>query len=135
MWNREISLETLTSSKPSSQGGDAQPLLSPGKVGVRVVFPPRLILMSSPLAYSMAVVLDHYDPLAIESTWYDWWDSQGFFKPQLAADGKPAPNGVFVLPLAIPTINGPLHLGHALTFTIQDTLCRWYGSCIDFHDH
>jgi len=66
-----------------------------------------------------------YTPI-MESAWYDWWDSQGFFAPQVAADGKTSPNGIFVMPLPPPTINGGLHLGHALTVTIEDVLCRWY---------
>jgi valyl-tRNA synthetase len=68
---------------------------------------------------------DSFDPVAVESGWYDWWDSQGFFAPQMAADGKPHPEGVFVMPLPPPTVNGSLHIGHTLAIAIEDALSRW----------
>ena len=66
-----------------------------------------------------------YNPLAVESSWYDWWSAQGFFKPQLTADGKPKPEGQFVIPCPPPNVTGSLHIGHALTVAIQDGLIRW----------
>lgn len=67
-----------------------------------------------------------YNPIAVEAAWYDWWEAQGYFKPQLTADGKVKPEGVFVIPLPPPNVTGSLHIGHALTVAIQDTLIRWY---------
>ncbi|KAF8332211.1 tRNA synthetases class I-domain-containing protein [Amanita rubescens] len=66
-----------------------------------------------------------YNPIAVESAWYDWWLEQGFFKPQLAPDGKPKPQGLFVIPAPPPNVTGSLHIGHALTTALQDTLIRW----------
>ncbi len=66
-----------------------------------------------------------YNPIAVESAWYDWWLEQGFFKPQLASDGKPKPQGLFVIPAPPPNVTGSLHIGHALTTALQDTLIRW----------
>ncbi|KAK7696380.1 AP-1 adaptor complex sigma subunit Aps1 [Cerrena zonata] len=66
-----------------------------------------------------------YNPLAIEAAWYDWWEAQGFFKPQFGADGEVKPEGQFVIPLPPPNVTGSLHIGHALTIAIQDTLIRW----------
>ncbi|CAL1702390.1 unnamed protein product [Somion occarium] len=66
-----------------------------------------------------------YNPLAVEAAWYDWWEAQGFFKPQLGPDGKARPEGQFVIPLPPPNVTGSLHIGHALTIAIQDTLIRW----------
>lgn len=66
-----------------------------------------------------------YNPIAVEAAWYDWWEAQGYFKPQLTADGKVKPEGVFVIPLPPPNVTGSLHIGHALTVAIQDTLIRW----------
>jgi valyl-tRNA synthetase len=65
-----------------------------------------------------------YNPIAIEAAWYDWWEAQGFFKPKMGADGKPA-GETFVIPLPPPNVTGSLHIGHALTIAIQDTLVRW----------
>jgi hypothetical protein len=69
---------------------------------------------------------DRYDPLTVESGKYDWWNRKGFFEPQFASDGRCSSQGVFVVPLPPPTVNGSLHLGHALTVTIEDVLSRWF---------
>lgn len=42
-----------------------------------------------------------------------------YFKPPLR-DGE-----IFSMILPPPNVTGTLHLGHALTVTIQDTLVRW----------
>ena len=67
-----------------------------------------------------------YNPIAVEAAWYDWWEAQGFFIPQMTAEGKPKPEGLFVVPLPPPNITGTLHIGHALGVAIQDLLTRWY---------
>ena len=66
-----------------------------------------------------------YNPLAVEAAWYDWWEAQDFFKPQLTSAGDLKPEGVFVIPIPPPNVTGSLHIGHALTTAIQDTLIRW----------
>ena len=80
--------------------------------------------MSEPMANA-------YDPRAVESAWYDWWVKEGLFKPEFGPDGKPKPEGTFVIPAPPPNITGSLHIGHALTVAIQDALIRWYVDC--FH--
>ncbi|KAF9076843.1 tRNA synthetases class I-domain-containing protein [Rhodocollybia butyracea] len=55
-----------------------------------------------------------YNPIAVESAWYDWWNAQGFFSPQTIRYSAPPPN-----------VTGSLHIGHALTTAIQDGLVRW----------
>jgi valyl-tRNA synthetase len=77
-----------------------------------------LIDLSGPMAAG-------YDPIAVEATWYDWWIEQGFFKPELAPDGGPKPEGLFVISAPPPNVTGSLHIGHALTAGIQDALVRW----------
>jgi tRNA synthetases class I (I, L, M and V) len=67
-----------------------------------------------------------YNPIAVESAWYDWWDAQGMFAPRMGPDGKPKPEGLFVIPAPPPNVTGSLHIGHGLTVAIQDTLVRWY---------
>ncbi|CAG8513516.1 9429_t:CDS:10 [Paraglomus occultum] len=66
-----------------------------------------------------------YNPAYVESSWYAWWEKEGFFKPVLTPDGKPKPEGLFVVPSPPPNVTGSLHIGHALTIAIQDTLVRW----------
>lgn len=65
-----------------------------------------------------------YNPANVESSWYAWWDKQGFFKPDLVG-GKVKPEGAFSIPAPPPNVTGALHIGHALTIAIQDSLIRW----------
>ncbi|KAG2182598.1 hypothetical protein INT44_005577 [Umbelopsis vinacea] len=67
----------------------------------------------------------NYNPKIVESAWYDWWLKEEFFKPEMTADGKPKPEGLFVIPAPPPNVTGSLHIGHALTVAIQDALIRW----------
>ena len=64
-----------------------------------------------------------YDPENVESGWYEWWKTSGLFESSSEATGK---KEVFSIILPPPNITGTLHLGHALTVTIQDVLVRWY---------
>ncbi|KAF2762283.1 valyl-tRNA synthetase-like protein [Pseudovirgaria hyperparasitica] len=66
-----------------------------------------------------------YIPKVVESAWSEWWEKEGFFKPELV-DGKVKPAGSFVLPIPPPNITGKLHCGHALATALQDLLARWY---------
>jgi valyl-tRNA synthetase len=77
-----------------------------------------LLDMSSPMA-------DSYNPRAVESAWYAWWEQAGFLKPRLREDGSVLERGTYVVPIPPPNVTGSLHLGHALTNSIQDALIRW----------
>lgn len=66
-----------------------------------------------------------YYPKNVESSWYNWWVEQGFFEPALTEDGKIKPEGAFTIPAPPPNVTGALHIGHALTVSIQDTLIRY----------
>lgn len=66
-----------------------------------------------------------YNPIAVESAWYDWWLEQGFFKPALDVNDQPKEEGLFVIPSPPPNVTGSLHIGHALATAIQDSLIRW----------
>lgn len=61
-----------------------------------------------------------YNPKIVEATWYDWWEQCGFFKPDVNSDKPP-----FVIVIPPPNVTGALHIGHALTNSIQDTITRW----------
>jgi valyl-tRNA synthetase len=61
-----------------------------------------------------------YNPKGVESAWYEWWEKEGFFKPTM---GSKKPKFVIVIPP--PNVTGALHIGHALTNSIQDTIVRW----------
>src|SRR6201996_7696848 len=71
-----------------------------------------------------AAAADAYQPQEIENGRYEWWESRGYFKPQFTADGKVKPEGKFVIPIPPPNVTGSLHMGHALTNALQDTMIR-----------
>lgn len=67
-----------------------------------------------------------YVPRVVESAWYDWWEKEGFMKPEFTADGKVKEKGSFVIVMPPPNVTGALHCGHALANALQDTLIRWH---------
>src|SRR5213082_1558225 len=62
-----------------------------------------------------------YDPGAVEPRIYGWWEEHGYFKPRPDGDRPP-----FVISMPPPNVTGELHLGHALTATIEDIMIRWH---------
>jgi len=68
-----------------------------------------------------APMRDAYDPPAVEAAWYDWWSKQGYF----TVDSKDT-REKFVIVIPPPNVTGSLHMGHALTNSIQDALTRWH---------
>ncbi|KAI5861848.1 tRNA synthetases class I-domain-containing protein [Durotheca rogersii] len=69
--------------------------------------------------------LKAYNPVAVESAWYEWWEKSGFFKPQFTQDGKVKDEGSFVIVIPPPNVTGALHMGHALGNSLQDVMIRW----------
>jgi valyl-tRNA synthetase len=63
-----------------------------------------------------------YEPQAVESRWYRFWEERGYFKPHPGAAGRPT----FVISMPPPNVTGALHLGHAITATIEDILIRYH---------
>ncbi|MEZ4665531.1 MAG: valine--tRNA ligase [Thermomicrobiales bacterium] len=61
-----------------------------------------------------------FDPAAVESGLYDWWDKQGFFQPSDDPEAEP-----FVIIMPPPNVTGELHVGHALFVSLQDLMIRW----------
>ena len=62
-----------------------------------------------------------YDPRATEDRVYHFWESRGYFK------GKPIPGRQpFSIVMPPPNVTGELHIGHALTDTVEDILIRWH---------
>ncbi|MEO6198124.1 MAG: valine--tRNA ligase [Dehalococcoidia bacterium] len=62
-----------------------------------------------------------YDPHSVEAPIYQMWMDKGHFKPVLNPDRDP-----FCIIMPPPNVTGELHLGHALTVTIEDALIRWH---------
>ncbi|XP_063794068.1 valine--tRNA ligase, mitochondrial [Pseudophryne corroboree] len=66
-----------------------------------------------------------YSPHYVEAAWYSWWVKEGFFKPEYQSGLPHATPEVFSLCIPPPNVTGSLHLGHALTVAIEDSLVRW----------
>ncbi len=62
-----------------------------------------------------------YEPGKIEKKWYDFWLQQGYFTPEIDPSRKP-----FVIIMPPTNVTGELHLGHALTATLEDIMVRWH---------
>jgi valyl-tRNA synthetase len=60
-----------------------------------------------------------FQPDAIESRWYEFWESQGFFAPQ----GGDMPYSIMIPP---PNVTGSLHMGHGFQEAIMDALIRYH---------
>ncbi|RHY00408.1 hypothetical protein DYB34_007935 [Aphanomyces astaci] len=65
-----------------------------------------------------------YDPLAVEDGWQAFWERKLVDAKKANPD---APRFTMLLPP--PNITGALHIGHALTVTIQDALARYHRMC------
>jgi valyl-tRNA synthetase len=61
-----------------------------------------------------------YEPSAVESRWYAYWDAHGYFQ----AEPEPG-RASYCLTIPPPNVTGELHIGHALQHAIHDTLLRW----------
>src|SRR4051812_30109067 len=59
-------------------------------------------------------------PGAFETRLYEGWERSGAFAADPASNAAP-----FTIMIPPPNVTGSLHIGHALTMTIQDTLVRW----------
>ena len=61
-----------------------------------------------------------YDPKAIEAGWYERWEASGAFACDPESAAQP-----YTIMMPPPNVTGSLHMGHALTFTLQDLLIRF----------
>ena len=60
-----------------------------------------------------------FDFLKDEKNLYSQWEQSNCFKPKKGGE----PYSIMMPP---PNVTGSLHMGHALTFTIQDILIRYH---------
>ncbi|WP_278371659.1 valine--tRNA ligase, partial [Thalassospira xiamenensis] len=61
-----------------------------------------------------------YSPADVEGRLYDKWEKSGAFAADPASGANP-----YVIMMPPPNVTGSLHMGHALTFTLQDILVRY----------
>lgn len=63
-----------------------------------------------------------YNTKDVEQGWYNVWQRNKYFASSRRSNEDKKPFNIILPP---PNITGVLHLGHALTATIQDALARW----------
>ena len=62
-----------------------------------------------------------YEPGQVERRTYQFWLDKGYFTPRIDHARQP-----FVIIMPPPNVTGELHLGHALTATLEDIMTRWH---------
>src|SRR3954467_13064408 len=62
-----------------------------------------------------------YSPAEVEAKHYDAWEESGAFAANAASNAQP-----YTIMMPPPNVTGSLHMGHALTFTLQDVLIRYH---------
>ncbi|OFZ55396.1 MAG: valine--tRNA ligase [Bdellovibrionales bacterium RIFOXYC1_FULL_54_43] len=63
-----------------------------------------------------------YEPATFETALYEYWNNHQCFA---ASDENEPRQQAFSMVIPPPNVTGALHMGHALTNTIQDILVRW----------
>ncbi|WP_278367737.1 valine--tRNA ligase [Acetobacter orientalis] len=61
-----------------------------------------------------------FEPAETERRLYALWENNKVFSAEPTSSKKP-----FTIMIPPPNVTGTLHMGHALTMTLQDTLIRW----------
>lgn len=62
-----------------------------------------------------------YSPKQFEQKLYASWEEKGLFKPRESITGEQ-----YYIPIPPPNVTGVLHLGHALTSTLEDVMTRYH---------
>lgn len=68
-----------------------------------------------------------YDPKSCEQKIQALWENEKLFEPQPSKTGN-----TFYIPIPPPNVTGNLHIGHALTLTLEDIMVRYHrmrGDC------
>ena len=61
-----------------------------------------------------------FNPKSFEKRIYEKWTKNGYFKAKVNKEKQP-----FTIMMPPPNITGQLHIGHALTMTVQDSIIRY----------
>ena len=60
-----------------------------------------------------------YDFHSTEQRLYQWWEENGWFRPEARPDGDP-----FVISIPPPNVTGELHMGHVMFVALEDLMIR-----------
>jgi len=63
----------------------------------------------------------NYNPAATEAKWYPLWEKSGVFACNPQSKAKP-----YCIMIPPPNVTGTLHMGHGLSYTLQDVLIRYH---------
>ncbi len=70
-----------------------------------------------------------YNPKEVEDNYYKLWEERGYFEidgnKKIQEEGKDGKIKTFSIMMPPPNVTGSLHIGHALTFTLQDIITRY----------
>lgn len=66
------------------------PLKSPISSPAQIEFEGFSLTLEDPQSDLSEPLSSGYNPIAVESAWYDWWQAKGFFEPELQDDGMSA---------------------------------------------
>ncbi|HIC42750.1 MAG TPA: valine--tRNA ligase [Sulfurimonas sp.] len=72
----------------------------------------------------MAEANNSYNPKDIEKKFYKTWEDRGYFEIE-GNKSIQKENKTFSIMMPPPNVTGRLHIGHALTFTLQDIIVRY----------
>ncbi len=69
-----------------------------------------------------------FDPRAIESKWYEFWEGKGYYAAGFSqpTDSTPETKDNFCILLPPPNVTGTLHMGHGFNQTLMDSLTRYH---------
>ncbi len=72
---------------------------------------------------------DKYEPSKVEDNFYKIWEDRGYFEidgnKDIQAKNDKDEVKTFSIMMPPPNVTGSLHIGHALTFTLQDIITRY----------
>ncbi|KAM8767817.1 valine--tRNA ligase, mitochondrial [Acanthopagrus schlegelii] len=111
--------KAILSSQRSTAEGDAMKWSEKQKIEYTANTPPGAKKDTTVLLPSQ------YSPEYVESSWYQWWEKEGFFSPEQHERLSHSVDQTFSLCIPPPNVTGTLHVGHALTVAIEDALVRW----------
>ena len=63
---------------------------------------------------------DKFNPKDFEERLYKEWEEKGYFKPSMNKNDES-----YCIMMPPPNVTGNLHIGHALNYALQDTVCRY----------
>jgi valyl-tRNA synthetase len=73
------------------------------------------------ILYQKKTMPKNFDFKEAEERLYQWWDENGWFKPE----ARPADAEPFVISMPPPNITGALHMGHAIFIALEDLMIRY----------